>query len=168
MYLIEGKRLVAPWIHNAMGRTDDDVGRDKRACAHNHAAVATHVDWPIAPHGAFSCSITLLSPLPNLSGCGSSANARTMVKDNATQRMPAAQLAHRLRFRATSSVDHSAFPKFPFFQRSVSAAFRLTIRAQMEKSRPRSAGAPRWCSRPDALGRDPPRLVGGVSPCAAV
>ena len=44
MYLMEGERLAAPWIHNAMSRRDDEVGRDKRACAPTRAPVAGRVD----------------------------------------------------------------------------------------------------------------------------
>ena len=44
MYLMEGERLVAPWIHNAMGRRDDEVGCDKRTCAPTRAPVAGRVD----------------------------------------------------------------------------------------------------------------------------
>ena len=44
MYLMVGERLAAPWIHNAMSRRDDEVGRDKRACAPARAPVAGHVD----------------------------------------------------------------------------------------------------------------------------
>ena len=41
---MEGERLAAPRIHNAMSRRDDAVSRDKRACAPARAPVAGHVD----------------------------------------------------------------------------------------------------------------------------
>jgi hypothetical protein len=44
MYLMEGERLAAPWIHNAMSCRDDEVGRDKRPCAATGAPVSGHVD----------------------------------------------------------------------------------------------------------------------------
>ena len=44
MYLMEGERLAAPWIHNAMSCRDDNVGRDKRPCAATGAPVSGHVD----------------------------------------------------------------------------------------------------------------------------
>ena len=44
MYLMEGERLAAPWIHNTMSRRDDEVGGDKRTCAPTRAPVAGRVD----------------------------------------------------------------------------------------------------------------------------
>ena len=44
MYLMERERLAAPWVHNAMSRRDDEVGRDKRACAPTRAPVTGRVD----------------------------------------------------------------------------------------------------------------------------
>ena len=44
MYLMEGERLAAPWIHNAMSCRDDEVGRDKRTCAASRAPITGRVD----------------------------------------------------------------------------------------------------------------------------
>ena len=44
MYLMEGERLAAPWIHNAMSCRDDEVGRDKRTCAVSRAPITGRVD----------------------------------------------------------------------------------------------------------------------------
>ena len=43
MYSMEGQRLAAPWIHNAMSYRDDKVGRDKQTCV-QWVCVSGHVD----------------------------------------------------------------------------------------------------------------------------
>jgi hypothetical protein len=44
MYGLDGEGLAMPWIYNAMRRRNDDIGRDKGACALDPAPVASHVD----------------------------------------------------------------------------------------------------------------------------
>jgi hypothetical protein len=44
MYLVEGDKFAAPWIHGAMCGRDDEVARDKRACTFHRAAVAGYID----------------------------------------------------------------------------------------------------------------------------
>ena len=106
VYLMEGERLAAPWIHNTVSRRDDEVGGDKRTCAPNRAPVAGRVDLADGTPGWVQLLNHLLSSLPNIPDCGSPADARTMARENATQKTPGVYSARSLGSREARLESH--------------------------------------------------------------
>ena len=74
MYLMEGERLAAPWIHNAMSCRDDEVGGDKRTCAAGRAPVTGRVDLADCTPGCTQllnhCSIVIAEYAGLRTTCG--------------------------------------------------------------------------------------------------